>query len=202
MRKFIMFLICAVVLFGIAYQACAAVTAPGYSVFKAGIYSPSGSFDLNNFNGGFRTRLDRKTGFDGEIAFGHYFLPEFAMEFGVGYFESKCNPAAEPGETKLKVVPVLATAKALIPIGGVEPYGEFGIGAYFTKFTIRGNLGSFSGDSKITYGLHGGAGVNFNITDTTFFGVEGRYLWAKPSFGGQDVDLNGFTATAVLGFRF
>lgn len=202
MKKFILFLICAVTLLGITYQVCAEETAPSYSALKGGIYSPSGSFDLNNFNGGFTTRFDRKTGFDGEIAFGHYFLPVFAMEFAVGYFESKCSPAAEPGETKLKVVPVLATAKALLPLGVVEPYGEFGIGAYFTKFRITGNLGSFSGESKTTYGLHAGAGVNFNITDTTFLGVEGRYLWAEPSFGGQDVKLNGFTATAVLGFRF
>jgi hypothetical protein len=80
------------------------------------------------------------------------------VELGVGYFESKGSPAAEPGKTKLKVVPVLATAKAFIPIGGTEPYGEFGIGAYFTKFEISGNLGSFSGDSKVTYGLKPEAG--------------------------------------------
>jgi hypothetical protein len=40
------------------------------------------------------------------------------------------------------------------------------------------------------------------ITSIVFLGVEGRYLWAKPSFGGQDVELNGFTATGNLGLRF
>ena len=173
-----------------------------YVVLKGGIYSPSMSYELENFNAGNRTELDSKTGFDGEVAIGHYFLPILAVELGAGYFESKGSPAAEPGSTKLQVVPVLATGKVLLPLGPVEIYGEFGIGAYFTQLEVEGNIGSFSGSSEVTYGLHAGAGVNFNITDIIFLGVEGRYLWAKPSFGGQDVKLDGFTTTADLGFRF
>jgi len=173
-----------------------------YVTLKGGVYSPSKSYHLRDFNDGNRSKLDSKTGFNGEIAVGHYFIPMLAIELGAGYFESKGSPDAEPGETKLKVVPVLLTGKVLIPIGPViEPYGEFGIGAYFTKLNITGNSGRFSGDSKITYGLHAGAGINFNITDTTFVGVEGRYLWAKPKYGGQYINMDGFTATAVLGFR-
>lgn len=173
-----------------------------YVTLKGGVYSPSKSYHLRDFNDGNRSKLDSKTGFNGEIAVGHYFLPVLAIELGAGYFESKGSPDAEPGETKLKVVPVLLTGKVLIPIGPVvEPYGEFGIGAYFTKLNVTGNSGRFSGDSKITYGLHAGAGINFNITDTTFVGVEGRYLWAKPKYGGQYIKMDGFTATAVLGFR-
>lgn len=173
-----------------------------YIALKGGVYSPSRSYHISDFNDGNKTRLDSKTGFDGELAVGHYFLPVFAIELGAGYFESKGSPDAEPGETKLKVVPVLLTGKVLIPIGPVvEPYGEFGIGAYFTKLNITGNSGRFSGDSKITYGLHAGSGINFNITDTTFVGVEGRYLWAKPKYGGQYIKMDGFTATAVLGLR-
>jgi opacity protein-like surface antigen len=202
MKKHLMFLVFTVALFTITCHAYAAETPSNYSVIKGGLYSPSGSFDLSNFNGGHETHLDSKTGFDGEIAFGHYFLPVFAVELGAGFFESKGSPAAEPGHLRLKVVPVVATAKALLPLGGFEPYGEFGIGAYFTKFDIDGNLGSLSNDSKITYGLHAGAGVNFNITDTAFLGVEGRYIWTKPSFGGQDIRLGGFTTTVAVGFRF
>jgi opacity protein-like surface antigen len=173
-----------------------------YFALKGGVYSPSKSYHLRDFNDGNRSRLDSKTGFNGELAVGHYFLPVFAIELGAGYFESKGSPEAEPGETKLKVVPVLATAKVLIPIGPVvEPYGEFGIGAYFTKLKVTGNSGNFDGESKITYGLHAGGGINFNITNTSFIGVEGRYLWAKPKYGGQPVNLDGFTATAVLGVR-
>jgi hypothetical protein len=172
-------------------------------VIKGGIYSPSESFDLNNFNGGSTTHLDTKTGFDGEIAVGHYFLPIFGIELGAGYFESKGSPAAEPGSTRLKVVPVIASAKVFLPLGTIEPYGEAGIGAYFTKLEVSDNLGSFSGSSEVTYGVHMGVGLNINLTDTFFLlGAEGRYIWAKPEFGGQPVNLNGFTATIDLGFRY
>ncbi len=186
----------AVVLMGIAPSAALAESPPSYMALKGGIYSPSKDFDINNVN------IDTKTGFNGEIAFGHYILPVFATELGVGYFESKGSPAALPGDTKLKVVPVTLTAKALLPTGPIEPYGEFGIGGYITKFDISGNLGNFGGSTKGVFGLHAGAGVNFNITQSTFIGAEGRYLWAKPSFGGQDIKLDGFTVTGNLGFRF
>ncbi len=44
--------------------------------------------------------------------------------------------------------------------------------------------------------------MNLDLTNNVFIGAEGRYLWAKPSFGGQDVKLDGFTVTGNLGFRF
>jgi opacity protein-like surface antigen len=55
---------------------------------------------------------------------------------------------------------------------------------------------------KASIGLHVGVGANFNITDALFLGLEGRYLWAKPSIGGQDIKLDGFTTMVSLGFRF
>ena len=195
---FALFVVLAVALTGLAPSVSLAESPSNYVALKGGIYSPSKDFNINNIN------ADSKTGFDGEIAFGHYFLPVFAMELGAGYFESKGSPAALPGEAKLKVVPVILTAKGLLPMGPIEPYGEFGIGAYITKLDVSGDLdsGNFSGSSKGVFGLHAGGGVNFNITQDVFLGVEGRYIWAKPSFGGQDIKLDGFTVTADLGFRF
>ncbi len=192
----------AVALMCVAPSLSAAEGPPNYLVLKAGIYSPSESFDVENVNGGETDRIDPQTGFNGEIAIGHYFLPVFATELGVGYFESEGSPAALPGEVKLKVVPVTFTAKAFIPLGLVEPYGEFGIGAYIADLDVTGNIGNFSSSTKGVFGFHAGGGVNFNITPVVFLGVEGRYLWAKPSFGGQDIKLDGFTVTADLGFRF
>lgn len=175
---------------------------PDYFVIKVGYYSPNQDFSLNDFNtAGARTELESKEGFDGEIAFGHYLAPIFGIEFGAGYFESKSSPAIEPGETMLKVVPVQLSAKLFLPLGVFEPYGEFGIGAYFTKLDVNGNLGNFSGSSKVTYGLHGGVGVNINFTKDLFVGLEGRYIQAKPEYGGQPIKLDGYTATLNLGFR-
>ena len=187
---------------GIGSPAHAGEKPANYLAIKGGIYSPSNSFELDNFNNGTRTHIDSKTGIDGEVAIGHYFSPMLAVEVGSGYFESKGNAAAQPGETKLKVVPVLATGKVLFPLGIFEPYGEFGAGAYFTKLDVSGNTDNFSGSSKVTYGLHAGAGFNVALTDRVFVGLEGRYLWVRPSFGGQDINMNGFTTTANLGLRF
>ncbi len=75
------------------------------------MYSPSLSHDVDNFNNGNTTHLDSKTGFAGKVAVGHYFLPMLALELGAGYFQSKGSPAAEPGKTMLKVVPVVATER-------------------------------------------------------------------------------------------
>lgn len=204
MKKYLLLLVSATVaLIGIRSPASAMEYPANYFMVKGGLYSPSESHDIEDFNGGGSlSHMDSKTGFNGELAVGHYFLPIFAMELGAGYFESKGSPAAEPGKTRLKVVPAIATAKVFLPLGVVEPYGEFGIGAYFTKLEVDGNMGDFSGSSEVTYGLHAGAGVNFNLSATLFLGVEGRYLWAEPSFGGQDIKLDGFTTTANLGLRF
>lgn len=185
-----------------ATRAHAAEKPANYVVLKGGIYSPSTSHDLDTFNAGSTTHLDSKTGFAGEVAVGHYFLPMLALELGAGYFESKGSPAAQPGETKLKVVPLVATAKVLLPLGMIEPYGLFGIGAYITDLEVSGNSGDFHGSSEVTYGLHAGAGVNINFTDRMFAGAEGKYLWAEPSFGGEQIELDGFVTTANIGFRF
>jgi opacity protein-like surface antigen len=201
-----MFLVLAASLIGIALPAYAADTDrrdnPNYWVLKGGLYSPSEKYDINNFNAGSTSHIDTKTGFDGEIAVGHYFIPVLALELGIGYFESKGSPAAEPGNTKLKAVPLLVTAKGFIPIGALELYGEFGIGAYVTKLEVSGNNGNFSGQSKTTYGVHAGAGFNIDLSNMVFVGLEGRYLRAKPDYGGQPVKLNGFTTTIDLGFRY
>lgn len=198
----ILYLALAAALIGITTPATAAEKPGNYVAFKGGVYSPSVSSDLDNFNAGNRSHLDNKTGFAGEIAIGHYFMPILAVELGAGYFESKGSPAAQPGETKLQVIPLIVTGKILLPIGPIEPYGLFGAGAYFTDLTVAGNTSNFSGSSEVTYGLHAGAGVNINFAENAYVGFEGKYLWAEPSFSGQHIKLDGFVSTAVLGLRF
>lgn len=200
-RTNLLFLALVAALVGTAFPVSAAQPAD-YVALKAGVYSPSTSYDLDTFNGGNRARLDSKTGFAGEIAVGHYLLPMLAIEFGAGYFESKGSPAAPLGETKLKVVPLIATGKVLLPIGPFEPYGLFGIGAYITDLDVNSTTDTYRGSTEITYGLHAGAGLNINVQENMFVGLEGKYLWAEPSFGGQHIALDGFVTTAVIGFRY
>lgn len=201
----------------LAPQASAAGMLGSYAEIKGGIYSPSASFNLDNVDLETTFAGDTKTGFDGELAFGHYFLPTLALEAGVGYFQGKgsfvgANGSAARRQVDFNVVPVLVSAKALIPVGPVNPYGELGLGAYFTKLDVTDNLNTFSGTT--TFGLHTGGGLNVNITPNAFVGVEGRYVWANPSFGHQKIrlndteyalngfKLNGFTTTLGLGISF
>jgi len=192
---------------------------PGnYLALKAGIYSPSETFNLSNVDIETTFDGDTETGFDGEIAFGHYVLPTLALELGAGYFKGKgsleaAGETSEPApDVDFDVIPIILSAKAFIPAGSVDPYGEAGIGAYFTQFNVSDNLNTFDGTT--TFGLHAGAGLNVNITQSAFIGVEARYVWASPDFGDQEIKLNdteyaldgfklnGFTSTLVLGFSF
>jgi outer membrane protein W len=199
----ILFLALAAALLATTSPASAAEKPSNYVLLKGGIYSPSSSSDIRDFNqGASLANLDSKTGFAGEVAVGHYFLPILAVELGAGYFQSKGAPATPPGETRLKVVPLVATGKVLLPLGIFEPYGLFGIGAYITDLDVEGNSGNFRGSTEITYGLHAGAGFNIDVHQNMFLGAEGKYLWAEPSFGGQHLNLDGFIMTADIGFRF
>jgi len=193
---FALFLVLAVALIGISPSDSLAEYPSNYVVLKGGLYSPSNDFDLQG------QQFNHDDGFVAEIAYGHYFMPMFALELGAGYFESKASAAVPAGETKFKVVPLTLTGKVLFPIGAIEPYGEFGIGGYITETDVSGTVSQAIDSTESVFGLHAGAGVNFNITQNVFLGAEGRYLWAKPSWGGTDIKLDGFTVTGNLGFRF
>jgi opacity protein-like surface antigen len=202
-----------VVLIGLASPAFGADRPGTYVALKGGIYSSSASFDLKNLDVEDTFDADTKSGVDGEIAIGHYVLPTLALELGVGYFKGEGSLQTTPTrQLDFNVIPVIASVKALIPAGPVDPYGEAGIGAYFTDLEVEDNLNSFRGTT--TFGLHGGAGVNVNVTEKVFVGVEARYVWANPSVGEQKIrlneeefalngfELNGFTTTLVLGYGF
>ena len=166
-----------------------------YIIAKGGVYSPTGGLDDLNFG----------AGFNGEVAWGHYFSPNFALEIGAGYFESD----------DMRVVPFLATGKALYPTGNWELFAEVGVGAYFVKFDGRLNnpvvgVIVFDDDDAV-FGLSLGFGVNYNITEEFFLGIEGKYLLTSDAeFGGSatsgpaslETELDGYIVTAVFGFRF
>ena len=215
--KCAVFLVAMLALVGVASQAFGAERLRTYLALKGGIYSPSATFDLKNLDVETTFDADTETGVDGEIAIGHYFLPTLALELGVGYFKGKGTfegktVTSARHEMDFNVIPVIVSAKALIPVGPVNPYGELGIGAYFTDVNVSDNANTFSGTT--TFGLHTGAGMNVNIAPNAFIGVEGRYVWANPSFGGEKIKLNdteyalngfklnGFTTTLALGFSF
>lgn len=70
------------------------------------------------------------------------------------------------------MIPVVLTGKLLAQLGPVEPYLLGGIGAYLTDFSSDVSESSATGATKLTYGLHAGGGINFDITRWFFFGAE------------------------------
>ncbi len=195
MRKISLFLLFSIVLLGVAPAAVMAQPS-NYLAVKGGYFSPSKSFDLDNVHFSFRD------GFAVEGALGHYFLPFLAVEVGGGYLESNTSASLPPATAKVKIYPVVATGKLLLPFGPIEPYGEFGVGAYIIDLQLSGTPGNFSGSTQGTFGYHAGGGMNFNFGPFFFLGAEGRYLWAERSFGATNIKLDGFTVTGNLGLRF
>jgi opacity protein-like surface antigen len=174
-----------------------------YLVLKGGVYKPQ-STELGDFS----------TGFNGEIAYGHYFDRNWALELGTGYFVTKANQEAHPPfqasvDLDLKTVPLTASLKGVIPVDKWELYGIGGLGAYFVFADVKvnsiGNREVSHSDNNVLFGVFLGIGAQYNITPTVFVGLEGKYLWTtKTTFSdtNADIDLSGIQGTINLGFRF
>ena len=168
---------------------------PNYAVLKGGSYFPESS-DMD--------KQKASNGFAGRIAFGYSVNPYFAVEGAFGYQEfegSKDNI-----ERKYQMFPLEISGKLGLPISFVEPYLTFGLGGYY----IKAKAGDQQEDSYRP-GFFGGGGLNFNLGDSFFLGVEARYLFLKASApaptpystsGTADVNLDGLMVTGNIGFRF
>lgn len=175
-----------------------AASLPNYAVLKLGGYFPQDN-DLDEFDNSFY----------GEIGFGHYFNPNIAVEFGVGYTESSASESVSgvgSVDVDLTIIPIMLGVKVLMPSGNFEPYAMAGMGLYYTDIDASVSLtgigsGSASEDDT-AFGGFLGLGVNFNVTPNAFIGLEGKYLMASPSFEGIDVDIDGIHLTANIGYRF
>jgi opacity protein-like surface antigen len=187
-----------------------AVPAPGpvvipaynYVVAKLGACIPTSS-DLSGY----------ETGFNSELAFGHYFNPYLAIELGAGYFQTKGDVTivypgyTYPGNENIEVVPLTASLKVIIPVNiWIEPYAIAGIGAYFVHDYIDvPNYYYYHhalSDNDTTFGVNLGGGINFNIRPNFFIGAECKYVWLDPSLYGANVNLGGVQITGNFGFRF
>lgn len=183
-------------------------TDSNYITLKPGIYSPQSS-SLKHFD----------TGFNGEIAFGHRFNPNIAMETGIGYFNTEATfgyPFRE--NIHYNVVPITLSGKLIWPADKWEFFGVGGLGAYIISMDtkVSGIVNNWSGraslkDTDTVFGAHLGLGCQYNITPKLFVGAEGKYLWARPAnlrdhARGLAIDaqprMDGILATAVIGFRF
>jgi outer membrane protein W len=181
------------------------VNIPNYFVMKAGIYAPQEKWDVLDA-GVFEYSLD--TGFNGELAFGHYLNRNWALEFGIGYFQTSGDDTAFGVKSKssIDVMPLTVAIKGIIPVDKFEIYGIGGIGAYFVWADEKLNGISFS-DEDILFGGFLGAGINYNMTPAALLGLEGKYLWTdktdlSDSGWRQKHKLDGWIVTVNVGFRF
>ena len=178
-----------------------------YVALKFGIYIPQ-TTEIKDGGGD----LDMDSAFNGELALGHYFHKNIALELGVGY--TKPNKSMSftdisgtfSADVDMTIIPVTLGVRGLLPMGKFEPYAMAGIGAYFTELEVSANLSGFGGasasESDTAFGFFLGLGANFNITKEIFLGLEGKYLWLEPSFDGLDMKVDGITGTANIGYRF
>ena len=173
-----------------------------FATLKMGIYSPQG----DSFK-------DFDQGFNGEVSIGSYVASKFSMELGIGYLKSKGSgvivaPGNQviPADGKISVIPITVNGKYLFTRGSLEPYAEAGVGVYVADGELSGG-GIDLSDRYTSLGIFLGLGADINLSKKLFLGVEGRYLWVgQHEFQlGQvtrKVEINGFTATANLGYRF
>ena len=171
-----------------------------YVVGKIGFYTPTSS-DLSGYD----------TGFNTEVAFGHYFTPNFALEGAIGYYQTKGDVIVVdqgflyPADEKIEIMPVTLSLRVSIPITRLELYGIGGIGAYYIYDRIElkyDRYHDYISDDKTALGFHLGGGLNFNISRRFFVGVEVKYVWLNATLYGQDVNLGGVRGTGNFGFRF
>ena len=201
-----------------------------YVTFKAGVYGPTGDLD----------DADYDTGLNGEVAFGHYIIPNLAFEAGIGHFSTEAEypiSYSDPtlvlrGEKKDEVtcIPLTITLKAVLPADRFELYLGGGFGLYFAE--LEGNVSatavvdgvphgitaSFE-DSDTPIGVHIIGGFTVDIYKSFFMGVEGKHIWTQEGkaqgaarLGVDEIsgliplkiesNLNGYTVTGLIGFRF
>jgi outer membrane protein W len=183
-----------------------------YFVLKLGKYTPTGDLDDAGI----------ESGFNGELGFTNYFSKNFSYEFGVGYFKTDDTFTSiipiigQVSENdKSTVLPIFLTLKGHITFKIVEFYGGVGVGWYFAMIDIDINtpIGSLSfSDADNVFGLHFLAGINFNITEKWFLGIEakkfttGDFNFFDTDLGILDLDfdtnLDGYTISGQIGFRF
>ena len=154
------------------------------------------------------------------MSFGRHLHRNFAVELGVGYLETDGDdanlqaPRPWVADFEIRAIPITLTAKGVLPLRNVDLFAAAGAGLYFVRaevFATQQTVGSDSfDDDDIVFGFHGGLGAHFNVTQNIFIGMEGKYLWTRPEFEGTilekrpefDADLDGFTITTNIGYRF
>lgn len=160
-----------------------------YIVLRGGTFTLMDSLKDANF----------ATGFDGEVAYGRYILPNLVLEGATSYMHDGVNKGYG---NDLKVMPVTLTAKGICPVKRWDLFAGAGIGVYFVNFHAKLDE-TVTNTHKTVPGVHAVIGSYYNFSSSWFAGVEGKGIFTeKTDFGTLRTSLNGFITTAAFGYRF
>jgi hypothetical protein len=161
----------------LAFTIAAEAAQPeNYMAFRFGVATPAG--DLEDFDAGPYV----------EVAFGHYFNPNFALEASIGgtLFSS-------PNDYDYEVYPFQVNAKGILPLDNAQLYAMFGIGAYHT-------YNEFVDDSNTLFGYDVGVGGLVKLSDTVSLGAEFKYFAVEEADWGAEAEGSTFTANFQVSF--
>lgn len=185
---------------------------PNYIQGQIGSFQPSNNLDNQNFD----------TDFYGGISYGRYLNENLKIEGAVeGYSTERdfscyiSNSGYYKQEDFLGVTVLLVTLKGEVPLGLVDIYagagvGLYGVAIYSDIYSERyGYIDTDDYDAVV--GVHASVGMNFNITEWIYLGVEGKYHWTdevhlKETAASIPIqykgNLNGYTVGLNIGLRF
>jgi len=179
---------------------------------KVGMFKPTGDMDDADYdNGG-----------DFSGSYGRYLNKFLILEAGFDAFGSEQNLSGRNDQAGsytqdnyLVGVAGFVTLKGEYSAGPVDLFGGFGGGIYSVTLDSEidsSRLGDLdTDDSDGVFGVHVVAGVNYNINQRFFVGVEGKYRWTDDVEIRETVaaipieytgDLSGYMVTFNAGIRF
>ena len=159
----------------------AAIAGSGYMGLKIGGYFPQRGF-LKNAD----------TGIGSEVRGGYYFNENIASEMEIGYYQTKVPIFILGHETKttFSIFPISLNLVFAKQFENIKPYIKSGVGYYLAQYQ-----GSFETYDGASFGYQVGAGISINN-----FGIEGKYVSAKPTINGTIFDLSGPIVTIFIVF--
>ena len=176
----------------------------GMAGAESGTYHNYGQIrlGLNAFSGDMED-ADYDTDMDLGVAYGRYLAPHLVLEAALDVFGADkeihgSTPTAGnyKREDTLAVMALLATIKGELPAGPLTFFAGGGVGGYFLALNSEidtAYLGDLDKDDNDTViGVHVVAGVDYNITQRFFAGLQGLYRWT------DDIDINASTGTVPV----
>lgn len=177
-----------------------------------GMFQPADDMDDGDFD----------AGWSGGLGYGRYLGSNLIVEASLNFSahdrdETGVNTTAGfyDQDDELEVSAFLVTLKGETSAGVVDLFAGAGFGVY--GVTLYSEVDSYrfgdfdESDSDSVVGTHVCAGLNFNINDFIFLGLEGSYRWTgdvelRERVLGVPVEyegnLNGFNILTRIGFRF